>query len=268
RTNQANFGHIDGSPLAYWLPLKTLYSFTNKKIIDVAEPRLGMATASNTTFVRFWYEVSKFKINFAAKSRLDASDSKKKWFPYNKGGEYRKWFGNDWLVVNWENDGSEIQNFKDNTGKIRSHNYNLSYIFRPGITWNALTSGNLSSRITKSGFLFDNAGSKLFVKDDNFAELKLIQASLSSKAANYIFKAINPTINYQPGTIGQLPIVFENYDGKTVEGIVDLCMTISKLDWDSYEDSWNFNFHPLIQNIDEHEKEKLVPLLFLTSKPP
>ncbi|HBB2815809.1 TPA: BREX-1 system adenine-specific DNA-methyltransferase PglX, partial [Escherichia coli] len=154
-----DFQKIPGAPIAYWLSESEVNLFDNKKISQIASTRLGMATADNERFLRFWHEVNFANIGFDFTDRIQAKKSGLKWFPYQKGGEYRKWYGNLDYVVNWFDDGREIQNFTDEkSGKVRSHNYNLDFIFKKGITWNALSSSKTSARVSESS-LFDNAGS-------------------------------------------------------------------------------------------------------------
>ncbi|EBU2765905.1 BREX-1 system adenine-specific DNA-methyltransferase PglX, partial [Salmonella enterica] len=158
-TAQNDFQKIPGAPIAYWLSESEVNLFDNKKISQIASTRLGMATADNERFLRFWHEVNFANIGFDFTDRIQAKESGLKWFPYQKGGEYRKWYGNLDYVVNWFDDGREIQNFTDEkSGKVRSHNYNLDFIFKKGITWNALSSSKTSARVSESS-LFDNAGS-------------------------------------------------------------------------------------------------------------
>ncbi|HFG3177696.1 TPA: BREX-1 system adenine-specific DNA-methyltransferase PglX, partial [Escherichia coli] len=162
-----DFQKIPGAPIAYWLSESEVNLFDNKKISQIASTRLGMATADNERFLRFWHEVNFANIGFDFTDRIQAKKSGLKWFPYQKGGEYRKWYGNLDYVVNWFDDGREIQNFTDEkSGKVRSHNYNLDFIFKKGITWNALSSSKTSARVSESS-LFDNAGSSLFVNNED-----------------------------------------------------------------------------------------------------
>ncbi len=170
RASAEDFKKIPGSPIAYAASKSLQNLFSHGRLSDVADTRLGMATADNDFFLRMWFEVSALNVEHCAESRADAIASRKRWFPYQKGGEYRKWYGNKDYYVNWENDGELIQSFTDpKTGKIRSHNYNLDFIFRRGVTWNALTSSKTSSRISTNS-LFDNAGSSLFLKEGNSEE--------------------------------------------------------------------------------------------------
>ncbi|HAK9695410.1 TPA: BREX-1 system adenine-specific DNA-methyltransferase PglX, partial [Escherichia coli] len=146
-----DFQKIPGAPIAYWLSESEVNLFDNKKISQIASTRLGMATADNERFLRFWHEVNFANIGFDFTDRIQAKKSGLKWFPYQKGGEYRKWYGNLDYVVNWFDDGREIQNFTDEkSGKVRSHNYNLDFIFKKGITWNALSSSKTSARVSES----------------------------------------------------------------------------------------------------------------------
>lgn len=243
-----NFSKIPGSPIAYWVSNEVLNIFSeNPSISEVAEPRLGMATANNELFLRFWYEVSFDNIKFSSNKREEAISSKRRWFPYNKGGEFRKWYGNNDYVVDWENDGEKIRNYADENGKVRSHNYNLDYIFKPGITWSALSSGDFSSRLFLNGFLFDNSGSSLFT--NNMEDLYKIQGFLATKIVQNFLPLINPTLNYQPGTIGRLPIKI-SMEKEKEERIIELVkenVSISKLEWDSFETSWDFSKHPLLK---------------------
>ncbi|NME96559.1 BREX-1 system adenine-specific DNA-methyltransferase PglX [Clostridium cochlearium] len=256
-TEQDNFKKIPGMPIAYWVSESIVKCFEYNLIGDIADARLGMATASNELFIRFWYEVNMENMGLNIKDRKSAIDSKLRWFPYNKGGSYRKWYGNNEYIVDWENDGFKIQNFKDASGKVRSHNYNLDYIFKPGITWSALSSSDFSSRLTKEGFLFDNAGSKLFSQDDN---LRYLQALLSSKVTNYMLNLINPTLNYQPGTIASMAIKIENKE--KISTLVDNIMLISQTDWDSFETSWDFKNHPLLDKDKQNQIKNTIEMAY------
>ena len=252
RTNQANFGKIPGSPIAYWASSQVVEAFENTLLRDVAIPRLGMATADNKKFLRLWFEVSIAKVGFNMASRSQASNSTKTWFPYDKGGNFRKWYGNNEYVVNWKNDGYAIKNFTDSTGKVRSHNYNQDYIFTSGITWNALTSGKFSSRVDNAGFLFDNSGSKMFLYSAE--NIYPLQALLSSPVTESLLRYQNPTLNFQPGTLAQMPVMFAKKDFLTNKCIENI--SLAKNDWDSFENSWDFKVLPLLAHIaDDKQKE-------------
>ncbi|MGO1748401.1 BREX-1 system adenine-specific DNA-methyltransferase PglX, partial [Alkalibacterium gilvum] len=244
-TDSSNFSKIPGSPIAYWASEKSFNSFVKgEQLYNIASPRLGMATASNDRFMRNWHELKVSSISFP---RL-INNRNRKWFPYDKGGSYRKWYGNNYYVVNWQNNGHEIRNFKNKQGKVRSHNYNLDYIFKSGITWSALTSGQFSSRFTYDGHLFDNAGSKLFADREL---LYYIQGFLSTKLVDLFLLMINPTLNFQPGTIGALPLMLNTKSKNRVDKIVLMNIELSKADWDSFETSWDFEEHPFLAHKED-----------------
>ena len=234
---QSKFKNIPGSPIAYWASDHILRLFENEILYDVSDPRLGMATADNNKFLRCFWEVSSKSVNDSCSSTEESSISMKRWYPYAKGGEFRKWYGNTEFVVNWYNNGYEIQHFTDEKGKVRSHNYNLDFIFKKGITWNALSSGDTAFR-TMNNSLFDNAGSSLFTKEDT-SYFNLL-GYLNTKLVKSLFPVLNPTYNYQPGTIGSLP-----YLCAPIENYVSDNVSISRHDWDSHETSWNFKTNEL-----------------------
>lgn len=248
---QDDFEKIPGSPIAYWVSSDFAKKFSITKTSDVADTRLGMATADNDKFLRFWSEVSLEKMGMVFSNRDDARESSFKWFPYQKGGEFRKWYGNYEYVVNWENDGVEIQNFiNPDTGKVRSHNYNLDYIFKKGITWNALSSGNTSMRISEYS-LFDNAGSSMFLKNEN--DLLYCLSLYNTHITPLAIKAVSPTLNYQPGDIAKIPISFPKQEStkQAIDTITQECIDISKEEWDSRETSWDYTKNELLKhNLD------------------
>ena len=264
KCKNTKFSVIPSSPFAYWVPDDYFELFKNKKISDYADARLGMATASNDLFLRLWYEVDIDRIGFNMKDRQQAIASKKNWFPYNKGGDYRKWYGNRDYVVNWYNDGIEIRSFKDEkTGRIRSHNYNLDYIFKPGITWTFLSSSKFSSRIFETGFLCDAVGCGLYCSEDL---IPYIEAVLCSNITSYILGFLNPSISIQPGNISSLPLIMsDNYERIKTLAISNI--SLAKDDWDSFELSWDYAGSPLlifnenklstaVQKLIEKQKER------------
>ncbi|CAM6821741.1 TPA: BREX-1 system adenine-specific DNA-methyltransferase PglX [Enterobacter hormaechei] len=236
----AGFKKIPGSPISYWLNENEINLFDNKKISQIAATRLGMATADNERFLRFWHEVDFSKIGFYYTDRTQAKESHLKWFPYQKGGEYRKWFGNLDYVVNWFNDGYEIQNFVDtDSGKVRSHNYNLDFIFKKGITWNALSSNKTSARVSEFS-LFDNAGSSLFVNEEK--HYLPILAFINSDIIISLIKAISPTMNYQPGDIGKLPASFDAELIAVLSSNTSELISLAKESWAQQETSYQYIF--------------------------
>jgi hypothetical protein len=200
----------------------------------------GMTTADNERFLRKWYEVSKDKIGFGVATRQDAINSKKKWFPYNKGGSYRKWFGNRDFVVNWLNDGEEIKS----TG--RAFPRSQDYYFQQSLTYTATSSSYFGIRYSDEGFIFDAKGSSCFSEPKN---LKPILGFLASKLTSYLLNVINPTVEFQTGDISVLPLNPDVLSNKEIDGCVGRLIDISRLDWDSYEMSWDFKKSPFTEYV-------------------
>lgn len=235
---------IPGSPIAYWISKMTRDSFLLKDTIgSVAPPKQGLATADNNRFLRLWQEVDVNKIGYGIGSCDEAFASGKKWFPYNKGGAFRRWYGNRDYVVNWENDGYEIKNFKDDKGKVRSRPQNLKYYFSPAITWSDVTSGSFSGRYVEQGFMFDIKGSSGFPKVE---ELPYVLGLLNSKVAQAFIKILNPTMTTQVGDMTRIPVKISSTYFDEISELVNQCIKLSKEDWDSFETSWGFEQHPLI----------------------
>lgn len=247
-TDQNDFSKIPGSPVAYWLPKRAINILGNNKTLDdISKTRAGMITGNNQKFVRMWFEVSDKKSNYTCRSRKDAVASKSKWFPYSKGGEFRRWYGNNDYVVNWENDGFEMRNCTDEKGKIPAHAFNLEYIFRDNVCWSSLSSNRFSARHTEYGYLYDAGGSFASFSGKNS---KAYLGFLNSCVAFYYLSALNPTLNFQKGNVGNLPILnFDNEFLEKITDIVDKCKILSRQDWDAYEISWDFKHHPLIRKV-------------------
>ena len=245
---QKNFEKIPGCPIGYWVSLLCLNIFaTGSYLGNIAEPRVGMATADNDRFIRLWYEVDIDNCFLNCKNRIEAKESRIKWFPFAKGGKQRKWYGNHEYLVNWQNDGYEIQNFKDvETGRIRSHNYNLDYIFKPAITWGTIASGSPSFRFCPQGFLYSNSGYGMFFKDEGGINLHL--AFLNTRIVSYIIDVYCPGIGVESGYLRKIPIA-KNLTGIS-ENDISKSISISKQDWDSHETSWDFQTNELL-TIDE-----------------
>lgn len=241
---QEDFERLPGQIIAFWASKRVVGTFGKAVLGDILTTREGMATADNDSFLRLWPEVSIDNIGFGCADALDAQDTGRTWFPYNKGGDYRKWYGNNDYVVNWKNDGQLIRNNKDvKTGRIRSHNYNGEFAFRKGVTWSALSSSNISVRYTDSGFLFDSKGAKGFATSED--ELYYAMALINSKVGLNYLSFISPTIDFKVGDIIQIPLIRER-----IEDVIERskkCVQISKMDWDSFETSWDFKRHPLVR---------------------
>ena len=243
------FEKIPGSPIAYWASDRIFALFANTApIVSCCQPLVGLQTADNGRFLRLWHEISVKKIKFDAHSTTEALASKQKWFPYNKGGDYRKWYGNYDYVVNWENDGYEIKHFFDDKGKLRSRPQNTKSYFKKGITWSLITSSNFSARFRAYGSIHDVAGMTAFSDIDN--DLYFTLGLLSTSITNYFFKLLNPTMNLQLGDFMNLPYKRSNNSqiNDNVIIIVKESIALAKSDWNSFETSWNFTIHPMLNN--------------------
>ena len=237
---QSNFSKIPGSPVAYWVSDKMLTAFSGKKISDVAETCMGLTTGDNGKFLRLWYEVAITKLKFDAKNSDDAKQSKAKWFPYHKGGEFRRWYGNNDYVVNWENDGTALRAFPGST--IR----NSAYYFREAITWSLITSSIISFRYRPIGFVFGDAGPAVFPNKVNFC---VLLGLLNTKIVQNASAIINPTINSSSGVIANFPAVERVPAENKIINDTEENIKISKKDWNSYETSWDFQRHPLLRPV-------------------
>ena len=229
-TDQKKFNAIPGSPIAFWVSDNMRDAYRNGKLLsEIASPEQGMATADNNRFVRKWYEPDISSVSF--NQGLDY-----RWFPYNNGGGFRRWYGFNTDVVDWENCGERIKAFP------KAYVRNERDYFKTGITWNAITSSDISVRFFEDGFIFSNAGMAVFTNDKM---LKQILGFMNSTVAKDVLKAISPTLNYNAGDICNLPILMNDSSYSLVTPVVDSCIKISKDDWDTYEISWNFRRNPL-----------------------
>ena len=240
RASSVDFGRLPGSPIAYWLPKAAL------KILDetvplgeISDPRKGMCTRDNDYFVRLWPEVSFGDVGFGLTSRLDAKASRKRWFPYQKGGEFRQWYGNQNSVVDWEDDGYRLLNMESLGWKGNSTNHNLDYIFKPAIVWSKITSSIPNFRKSSAGFLYDDASGMCHISDDE--DFNDVLGFLCSKVGQYYMEVINPTMNIQPGNMAAMPFL-----GISKSRNIDSIVELAKLDWDAYEASWDFTSLPLL----------------------
>ena len=235
QAKQKDFEKIPGSPIAYWVSDKIREIFEkNQKLGEVGEAKQGLATADNNRFLRLWNEVSFTKIGYNMANSQEALASKKKWFPYNKGGEFRKWYGNQEYLVNWENDGYEIKNFYDEKGKLRSRPQNTEYYFKESISWGLITSAGSSFRYFPKGFIYDVSGMSYFLEKNKFNYLGI----LNTKVYSDFTKIINPTINLQVGDVLALPAT--EIKNEKFNNLVQQNISISKEEWDSRETSWDF----------------------------
>ncbi|MEA5566666.1 BREX-1 system adenine-specific DNA-methyltransferase PglX [Anabaena sp. UHCC 0399] len=251
-TKPADFVKIPGSPIAYWVSGKVREGFQKGIFLEIiATPRQGLGTTNNDRFVRFWHEVQVININFYAENRAIALESCQKWFPYNKGGEFRRWYGNNEFVVNWFADGQEIKEY------IKNKNPNVarseSLYFKKGITWGLITSGIFSCRFMPTGFIFDVGGSSAFPEVKN---LPICLTFLNSKISYIYLSCLNPTLNTQVGDLKKLPLLYSDLTkGKILETILNNLIQISRQDWDNFETSWDFQTHPLLRHNTKHLSE-------------
>ena len=247
-SRQENYEKIQGAPIAYWVSENIINAFDADKLLkDVVTASVGIQTGDNEKFIHLWWEVKKENINYGAMS-IEDSYQDKKWFPYNKGGEYRKWYGNDATVIDWKNDGEDIIRNSQITGH-HYQQYAEELKFKPLVTWSRISTGAPAFRIKKYGYLSDMAGFSMF---SSTIDLKLIVAFCNSVVAKKFLEFLAPTLNYMIGPVTSMPI--KSFD-KNKEGIlneVNSAIKISKEDWDSFETSWDFKRHPLISVISQN----------------
>lgn len=239
---QDNFFKIPGSPVAYWVSDSLLNAFVKGTYLGaLAESKQGLATADNNRFLRLWYEVENDKVCYSCKNTEESKNDLYKWYPYNKGGEFRKWYGNNDYIVNWENDGFEIRNFTDGKGKVRSRPQNTQFYFRESFSWSLVSSGVAAFRYKPTGHIFDVAGMSCFAPRE---KLFYLLALCNTKVVTSILEIIAPTINYQCGDIANIPVI--GMSNKVIGETVEKNIAVSKSDWDSFETSWDFKKHPLV----------------------
>ncbi|MFA7078707.1 MAG: BREX-1 system adenine-specific DNA-methyltransferase PglX [Syntrophomonas sp.] len=243
---QENFSQIPGMPFAYWVSKQILDAFISGQLLgQLASPKKGLATTDNNRFLRMWHEVALTNVGIGFMSREDARTSKRKWFPLNKGGDFRRWYGNKTYLINWFNDGSEMKtaiikryNGGSYTKEIRSEDK----YFKNSITWSALTAGTSSFRRSEYGALFDSAGSSMFPSQDE----EYILGLLNTKVVDKILRIINPTLNYGAGSVATIPVKISEENILCIRELVDENVTISRNDWDNFEVSWDFMRHPFL----------------------
>lgn len=248
---QSNFEKIPGCPIGYWASPNILRIFTsNLALSAVCSPTQGLATADNARFLRLWFEVSRSLCGFGFENAASAARSGLKWFPCNKGGGFRKWYGNQDYIINWENDGYEIKNFYDEKGKQRSVIRNPKYYYLEAISWSSVSSNiGIAFRYYPKGFIFDHAACNIYTK--NIVEtLGYVNTKLISIFSNII----NPTINLFSGSVGNIPYL----PISNIDKVVKQNIYISKSDWNSHESSWDFEANPLLTiNENTHINKKI-----------
>lgn len=244
KADQSNFEKIPGCPIGYWVSGKIRETFTrNLPLSAVCKPTQGLATADNGRFLRSWFEVSQNRIGFGYENAASAALSGLKWFPYNKGGAYRKWYGNQEYIVNWENDGEEIRAYKGSVVR------NPNTYFCKSISWSKISAGSIAFRLFPSGFIYDVAGTSLFpINKDKF---NWYLGILNSNSINNILKLISPTLNYEVGQISTLPIA--ESETSLINKLIQNNLEISRQDWDAHETSWDFQSNEIV-SLDSEQK--------------
>lgn len=247
--NNEKFLNIPENRFVFDITDKLIELYNQRKIEEVFKPRQGMATTNNDLFLRRWYEVNIDKIGFNMKNAEEALESKKKWFPYNKGGGKRKWYGNNEFVVNFENNGQTIANYIDNfsNSRVKSNGriINREYYFKKSITWSDICGDSFSARACGNGFIFDVKGSSGFVNDEEYL---YILSLLNSNVSVRLLNMLNPTITTQVGNLKDIPYIFDKNMVDKIKSLANENISISKEDWNNRETSWDFENNLLIVN--------------------
>lgn len=240
-----DFKAVPGCPIAYWISTALRKAFQdNPHLGDLASPRAGLATGDNNLFQREWYEVSLARIGFNLNSTAETFSDQLRWFPCNSGGAFRKWYGNNETVVDWQNDGSAIRNFFDEKGKLRSRPQNRQFYFKPGVTWTKLSSSCFGARFREPGFVFDDTGRSAFPDDPSL--IPALLALMCSNVTMHFLSILSPTLSFTSGDVANIPVtesVLRGCDSELVSRAID----VARADWDSREESWGFGFMPLLE---------------------
>ena len=237
-----NFAKIPGTPVAYWVSENGYKAFSGQILYDVAKPRQGLATSDNNRFLKIWHEVKYKKIGFRISGVDDAKKLDYKWFPCTKGGSFRRWYGNNEYIVNWENDGAEMKDYaaelyKNYTRTIK----NIPLYFLRGMTWSTISSGLFSMRYVPEGFIFETKGAMCFSDDD---KLLYLLGLYNTPVIQEYLRILSPTLDYHEGPLGRTPVIIKQ--DKKIDELVQNNISLSKSDWDAFETSWDFTKHPLV----------------------
>jgi type II restriction/modification system DNA methylase subunit YeeA len=238
-----DFKKIPGSPIAYWSSGNTKKAFIeNKKLSDILHPKAGLATGDNNIFQRIWFEVALSNIKFDCIDNNDSRESPEKWYPCHSGGDFRKWYGNQEAIVNWQFDGKEIRGFKHADGRQKSRPQNTQFFFKEGLTWTKLSSGNFAARYRPKGFVFDDTGRSAFSEHDD--ELHIVTlGAVDSCCGTFFLKILNPSMSFTSGDVSNVPMPKNTSIDTKVKELINQ----HRNDWDTYETSWDFTENPLIQ---------------------
>ena len=243
-TDQTNFSKIPGSPIAYWVSENFIKVFENGKPLSYyANVPKGLSTGSVDKFMRLWYEVNNKEINYKCSDCCETESASEKWYPYAKGGAFRRWNGNQEYVVNWQYNGFEVKNFVDERGKQRSRPQNTAYYFKKCMTYSAITSYKLSLRYLNH-CIFGGGGDSIHAKNDKFFDY--ILAFANTELQTKILRIISPTMNFEVDHLKKLPIIINESKMDHISHLVNGSVSNSKTDWDSYETSWDFKRNPLV----------------------
>ncbi|WP_407480852.1 BREX-1 system adenine-specific DNA-methyltransferase PglX [Acinetobacter baumannii] len=246
-----DFKKIPGSPVAYWISNILRDKFSSEKMSNIGKSLTGLQTGNSSKFLRYWWEVPFGRFGYKVNSREEAALSEFKWFKCSKGGEYRKWYGNRDIVVNWFKDGKEIKEKKENdlkVGLITANNskcWNQDYYFKAGISWNLITSGLPSFRYYENGVVFDISSPTFFISDYSFTDAAII-SFFNSKALVSLIQVLTPTLNFSPGIMMEIPSLQKN-ELKKADLLGSSLIKLAQVDWDTYETSWDFTQNPIIR---------------------
>ncbi|EES0912863.1 BREX-1 system adenine-specific DNA-methyltransferase PglX [Escherichia coli O13/O135:H23] len=240
-----DFKKIPGTPIAYWMSesMRAIYD-KYMPLKNIGDTRQGMATSDNNRFLRLWHEVNLDRICFSAENHDAAKKSHLKWFPYNKGGDYKKWYGNSEYLINWENSGEEVIAYASSLyGSASRTIKSQSEYFKPCISWSKISSGNMAMRFYPAGYLFDVAGCCIFSENKN--DLLYLLGFTNSSVTRGLLKCTSPTLNYEAGQVAALPII--NLNKEEYAGYVEELIQIAKDDWDGFEVSWDFKISAFLR---------------------
>ena len=243
--DQSNFSKIPGSPVAYWVSSALTQSFiAGTPLGEVAKPRQGMATTNNNRFLRLWHEIPIYNIGFGLNG-IDETVGKIKWFPYNKGGDFRKWYGNNDYIVNFQNKGQEVCAYIDATSAVNSKGrvINRDRYFHECMSWSLISSSNIAFRYKPNGFIFDVAGMSCFA---SHSTLQYLLGLCNSIVVRIILQTLAPTINYQVGDIANIPVIFNPEMEEKVSNLSEHNISAERENWDAFETSWDFKRNPLV----------------------
>lgn len=243
--NQRDFGKIPGSPIGYWLGEKAIGCFLDNKLLgDSISLKAGLSTGDNTIFQRRWHEIEKNKISFNTTNLEETLTNVEKWYPCHSGGEFRKWYGNHEIIINWYKDGNAIRNYRFPDGRVRSAVRNDTFYFKSGITWSKISSGKFAARLRPTGFIFDDTGRCGFSDDPNIVLSAL--GVMSSVISNHFLEVLCPTLSFTSGELAKIPFV-ETLQAKQLNIITEL-IEDSKKDWNSREYAWDFKRSEILKN--------------------